>query len=300
LVHLENSNKLAGIDASDLLVYKNKVAFDARNNAEDKGKEQPLDPTESIGVLGSNQDMLVVVVPSPRISSQTASDSSHKKAPDPNRKKRWDELNEIFDRKKKSAKATNDSTAYSSISWRDVKPLFAPSSYVQLQRPVDDILLNFLAEYLSYATKCFGPIHNGNEAMRVHFIAPILVCVCYLFKGDVEIVVEEDLVGQYVKAHGRFEFMLKRGTKAICIVEAKKDDLDQGMAQDLVGCEVAAEVGELDLVYGIVTNYVSWIFFCSRSDNVTCEVRYLCLLPEGPERETLKVIVEKIYSMLSD
>ena len=56
----------------------------------------------------------------------------------------------------------------------------------------------------------------------------------------------------------------------------------------------------LDLVYGIVTNYVSWIFFSSRSDNVTCEGRYLCLLPEGPERESLKVIVEKIYSMLSD
>lgn len=37
--------------------------------------------------------------------------------------------------------------------------------------------------------------------------------------------------------------MIRRKKKAVCIVEAKKDDMEQGMAQDLVGCEVAAEVG---------------------------------------------------------
>ena len=55
------------------------------------------------------------------------------------------------------------------------------------------------------------------------------------------------------------------------IVEAKKDDVEQGMAQDLVGCEVAAELGGLDVVYGIVTNYVQWNFFCSCNDKVEME-----------------------------
>jgi hypothetical protein len=62
-VHRENSCILNGIAPSQLVVYKNKAAFDGRNNAEDQGKEQPLDPTESIGVLGSTKDMLVVAVP---------------------------------------------------------------------------------------------------------------------------------------------------------------------------------------------------------------------------------------------
>jgi hypothetical protein len=51
---------------------------------------------------------------------------------------------------------------------------------------------------------------------------------------------EEDLVGNFVKAHGHFEFMLRRGNKVVCIIEAKKDDVEQGMAQDLVGCEVGS------------------------------------------------------------
>jgi hypothetical protein len=70
--------------------------------------------------------------------------------------------------------------------------------------------------------KCFGAITTGKEAKRLHFIAPILVCICFLLKGDVKIVAEEDLVGNFVKAHGHFDFMLTRGTKAVCIVEAKK------------------------------------------------------------------------------
>jgi hypothetical protein len=41
LVHSKNPNKLARVDASDLLVYKNKAAFDMRNaeDDDDEGKE---------------------------------------------------------------------------------------------------------------------------------------------------------------------------------------------------------------------------------------------------------------------
>ena len=38
LVHRENSNKLANIDASDLLIYENKAAFDNRSTADSEGK----------------------------------------------------------------------------------------------------------------------------------------------------------------------------------------------------------------------------------------------------------------------
>jgi hypothetical protein len=165
---------------------------------------------------------------------------------------------------------------------------------------MDDVQLEFLAKYLSFATKSFGSISSGKEAKRLHFIAPILVCVCTLFEGDVIIAVEEDLPGKFIKAHGRFEFMIRRGGKAVCIIEAKKDDIDQGMAQDLVGCEVAAELGGLDVVYGIVTNYVQWNFFCLRDDKVEMEECSICINPEGPEKQSLKRIAEKIYSMLSD
>ena len=67
LVHRENPNKLASVDASDLLVYKNKAAFDSRSAAENEGKVDPLDPTQSVHGLGSKEDMLVVAVPPPPI-----------------------------------------------------------------------------------------------------------------------------------------------------------------------------------------------------------------------------------------
>ncbi len=95
------------------------------------------------------------------------------------------------------------------------------------------------------------------------------------------------------------EFMLKREKKAVCIVEAKKDDVEQGMAQDLVGCEVAAEVGGLDIVYGIVTNYVQWNFFRSLNDKVEREECSLEITPGGPGLASLKKVAEKIYGMLS-
>ena len=95
-------------------------------------------------------------------------------------------------------------------------------------------------------------------------------------------------------------FMLRREKKAVCIVEAKKDDIEQGMAQDLVGCEVAAEVGGLDIVYGIVTNYVQLNFLRSFNNKVEREDCSLDLTPEGSEQNSLNKITKKIYSMPAD
>ncbi|RKP16716.1 hypothetical protein ROZALSC1DRAFT_17271, partial [Rozella allomycis CSF55] len=99
------------------------------------------------------------------------------------------------------------------------------------------------------------------------------------------------------KADGHF----RRGNKAVCIVEARKGDDEQGMAQDLVGREVAAEVGGLDVVYGIVTNYIQWNFLRNLNDKVVMD-ECSCswdLMPKGPKRNSLKKIAEKIYWMIS-
>jgi hypothetical protein len=300
-VHLEYDKPkyLQDTPPSALLVYKNKAAFDKRNAAVDEGKEEPLKSSCLLDGLGiTEEDALIVVVPSSRSSSRSTSESSLTgKEPNPKRKQRWIELNDILEGNAKKSK-TNDSTAYSYVTWNQVKNVFNPTNYIQSRRKIDDDQLSFLAQYLSITTKCFGDITTGKEAKRLHFIAPVLICVCNLLDGDVDIVVEEDLVGNFVKAHGHFEFMLRRGNKAVCIVEAKKDDVEQGMAQDFIGCEVAAEVGGLDIVYGIVTNYVHWNFLRSLNDKVEKEECSLRLSPNGPERESLKEIAEKIYGML--
>ncbi|KAJ3206067.1 hypothetical protein HDU67_008410, partial [Dinochytrium kinnereticum] len=258
--------------------------FDKRNAAIDNEKEEPLKSSRLMDGLGeTEEEALVVVVPSSRSSSRSTSASSLTgKEPNPKRLQRWIELNEILEGSAKKTK-TNDSTAYSNVTWNQVKTVFSPTNYVQTRRNIDDAQLSFLAQYLSITTKCFGDTTTGKEAKRLHFIAPVLICVCILLDGDVDIVFEE----------------IWRGYKAVCIVEAKKDDVEQGMAQDLVGCEVAAEVGGLDIVYGIVTNYIQWNFLRSLDDKVEKEECSLRIPPNGPERESLKEIAEKIYGMLS-
>ncbi len=212
------------------------------------------------------------------------------------------EINKILEGNAKKPRANNnDSTSYSSITWNQVKSIFDPTPYVQSQRAMDDVQLDFLAKYLSCTTKCFGAISTGKEAKHLCFVAPVFVCVCILFEGDdVVIAAEEDFPGNFIKAQGCFELMIRQKKKAVCNVEANKDDIEQGMAQDLVGCEVAAEVGGLDVVYGIMTNYVQWNFFCSRNDKVEMEECSLSLTSEGSKKQSLKRIAEEIYSILLD
>ncbi|KAI3653953.1 hypothetical protein MP228_001104 [Amoeboaphelidium protococcarum] len=72
----KHQNKLSSVDAADLLVYKNKAAFDKRNASVDDGKEVPLEEDFSIDGLGkSKKEALVVVVPLPILPSQIQSSS---------------------------------------------------------------------------------------------------------------------------------------------------------------------------------------------------------------------------------
>ena len=63
---------------------------------------------------------------------------------------------------------------------------------------MDAAQLNFLARYLKITTKCFGVVATGKDAKRLHFIAPGLLCVCSLLKGDISIAIKEDLIGYFI------------------------------------------------------------------------------------------------------
>ena len=59
-VKLENPNKLADVDSSNLAVFRNAAHFSARQT------EGPLEEDAELGVMGkSKKDALIVLVPSP-------------------------------------------------------------------------------------------------------------------------------------------------------------------------------------------------------------------------------------------
>lgn len=74
-------------------------------------------------------------------------------------------------------------------------------------------------------TQCFGWTLvdlKDNKAKRLHVISPILWAVVRLVP-DVTIYGEQNLEGDRVDAHEYFEFVLVRGDKRICIVEASDE-----------------------------------------------------------------------------
>ncbi|KAJ8324722.1 hypothetical protein O5D80_006961 [Batrachochytrium dendrobatidis] len=259
----------------------------------------PLQPDDPIPAQNTAKTPLFITVADSSLGSRSLSKSSLK-APHPKRKERWEQLNEILEKNKRKSKAT-DSTAYSYVSWNQVKDVLRTTPYIQSSKAIPDTQFNILTQYLSFATKCFGSVISFMGPQRLHLIAPIIICVCFLFNGDVQIEVEEDLNGDFLKAHGHFEFVLRRGKKRVYIVEAKKEDMDQGMTQNLIGCEVAAEIGHLDSVYGIVTNYAQWSFLRSLDEKIEMDECSIKLLPGGePSTDSLVDITGKIYAMLSD
>jgi hypothetical protein len=112
--------------------------------------------------------------------------------------------------------------------------------------------------------------------------------------------VEEDMSGVYVRANGRFEFVLEYKGKKVCILEAKKDDMEQGQVQSLLGCEVVAEIEGMSTVYAIVTNYIQWLVF-KNTDDIT----YSCFQTiefenDIPNKESLGKVTRLIFAILTE
>ncbi|CAK4181551.1 unnamed protein product [Aphanomyces euteiches] len=248
-----------------------------------------------------------VIVPEVPLLKVTALEPSVPVHPSVDRKRRFDELNQILsqaeidasnDTNKKPKKSSN----FSSIKWELVAPLFSRvmSAYEQEEKAIPREILQELQDYSARAFTCFE-LSSCSEATLNIFIAPVLIQVCALFNGDIKIFAEETLKGKYLKANGRFEFVLKRGLKSIFIVEAKKEDFDQGAAQELVGAEVAAELGSLNVVYGIVTNFKEWVFYKSSNTKIEKDAS-LMYHPHKPySMETmLAKATAKIYAILSE
>ena len=61
-VKTKYSNKLSSVDPGELLVYKNKTAFEKRNATVDQDKEEPLKSSRSLDGLGTTEEEAIIVV----------------------------------------------------------------------------------------------------------------------------------------------------------------------------------------------------------------------------------------------
>eukprot|EP01038_Epipyxis_sp_PR26KG_P017785 gene17785-24819_t len=222
----------------------------------------------------------------------------------PNRKRRWDEIKPILERvTNESKKKDKSSISFSSLNWEDFTAVFklrdknALPFIIPIEFP--RLELDRLHGQLCTIHKLFGSILSGKEAKRLQFISPILIAVCSLLP-DITISVEEDMRGVYLHANGRFEYVIKYLDKKVCIVEAKKDDMQKGQIQCLMGCEVIAELEKISTVYGIVTNYIEWSFYKSTDDYVLNRYQSFALNNDAPDKASLAFITDLIFGMLTE
>jgi hypothetical protein len=197
-------------------------------------------------------------------------------------------------------KQGKDSTAFSDIKWINMKRVLRLREYTQPVKEVPEDVVDLLYSQLMKISVVFGSMPSGNEdAKRLQFISPILLEVCYLFEGKVKISVEEDLKGRNIKANCHFEYILELEGHKVCIVEAKKDDIMQGMAQALLGDEVIADLENVPEVYAIVTNYMQWLFIKNTNDFIHQDLCSLDFEANKPTKKSISKIASKIYGLLS-
>ena len=237
-------------------------------------------------------------------ASENVVDASAEEDVGVNRKRRWSELNAILDKKSKSKpkNAGEETTiSYSNVSWNDIKRVYdniTAQTVIPSKSIPGDIFLA-LKTYLTMVNSSMKDL-SGKEAKRMFYIVPIVVGVCHCFDGQVEILIEDDIDGQRIHANGHFEIILKKGDKRVCIVEAKKDDMDQGRAQCLLGCEAVSDIERKSVVYGIVTTYQNWDLTISTDEGVIRDEISVTVENGMMTDEALRLITGKIYLLLSN
>ncbi|KAE9187260.1 hypothetical protein PF005_g20521 [Phytophthora fragariae] len=219
------------------------------------------------------------------------------KEPHPLRKRRWDQLNEAVDRNKREKQTEIAiSTDDSSLPLDDIQRVLGVEFYEQPSKPIPDERLDVLHDYLRLLAKAY---ENSVDLERLHFIVPVLTSACSLF-DDVRIHADETVAGDQVAWNGKFEFVLERGNKFVCVVDAKHN-IRQGLARAYVGSEVVAEATGLTKVYSIVTSFSQWFFLRSLNDKTEQSQMVPIALENGfPTRESVKEVVERIYALLSE
>lgn len=105
-----------------------------------------------------------------------------------------------------------------------------------------------------------------SEERKKTSIHCVLNAVAAMLPDFVRLTKEAKVKSRALMATGVADFMVERKRRRLLIVEAKKEDFDQGQAQDFVMMDIALAKNEedklpADEVFGIVTSYEKWLFF---------------------------------------
>ncbi|CAG8830252.1 6514_t:CDS:2 [Gigaspora margarita] len=129
---------------------------------------------------------------------------------------------------------------FSSYTFSKMKDLFGlkADSYDQLPQFKGGILMtpedirNDAIKEILKLHKESPPVNSANEATRCEFISRIIYGVGSIYNGNVKIYPQYEVSGSHGK--GPIDWVIKVGDAIISVTEAKKENINQGVAQSTV------------------------------------------------------------------
>ena len=150
-----------------------------------------------------------------------------------------------------------------SMVGEDFQDNFFPPPLSIDEKSENALRLEHTIQDLKNRHKLYDPLEEGCEYTRREFISPILVLAASI--SGVKLACEEQVEGSVGK--GPVDWVAHYENHRICITEGKKDNITQGLYQNLAQLTAAGEGrGKkrafcVDLpLYGIATTYTEWIF----------------------------------------
>ncbi|RGB23086.1 hypothetical protein C1646_729234 [Rhizophagus diaphanus] len=156
--------------------------------------------------------------------------------------------------------------------------------------------------------KASPPITSTNEAIRCEFISVIIYGVVSIFDGTVKVYSQYEVSGSHGK--GPIDWVIKMGDTIISVTEAKREDINQGIAQSTVQAHASMQCNrkkctynDADLykgaMYCIVSTGVDWVI--TKVQSV-----FLCSLTPTPlpinypslSRDDLVGPIEKLFGQI--
>jgi len=137
------------------------------------------------------------------------------------------------------------SALHSHVKWSEVSPIFdnIRRHYVEQVKAIPELDYETLSKMLGLIIKYYyANLFDGKDNKQSVFTS---LRQCCGLLPDVTVDIDSGLNGKRVHAHGYFEFVLTRGGKYVCNLEAKEEKFKQGMAHNLLGCEVSAAAAAL-------------------------------------------------------
>ncbi|OQR81391.1 Crinkler (CRN) family protein [Thraustotheca clavata] len=175
--------------------------------------------------------------------------------------------------KKRKNQDMDKSVVCSSLCWEDIERIYNFEDYYELKPSnVPDAAIELLLASICDVRDLYGQITDGDSYVRI--------------------LVEEDVVGEYVHLQGRFlTAPINRVVWHLDVFAQAKHDA--GNSSEYIGARSA------DRENLTVTNFLEWSFLISEETKVRKHNQTLLATMTTPSFEGLKEIVGKIYTLLS-